>query len=222
LNTKSLFYIPLMLMMPLIVHAGPVWSSGTPADGYGVPLATTTPTPLLGGVLLNFDSLTAFTSYSTYTSQGVSISSPDGLVVYPYSSQSDPNELFDNSAAGSANISVETTTGNYAFGVGIADSDPVTITLQALGAGDVPYGPADVVTIPETGDNPGNGYYYVEDASADDIYGFTITQSLSNANYSGLAIDDVQASAAPEPSTWLLLIGGGFAMIGSARLRKKA
>jgi hypothetical protein len=46
----------------------------------------------LGGILINFDSLTPFATYSTYTSSGVSISSPDGLEVLPYSTEDGPNE----------------------------------------------------------------------------------------------------------------------------------
>jgi hypothetical protein len=111
-------------------------------------------------------------------------------------------------------------------GVGIADSDdpdgtgdPVTIALQALDVNGNPLGGVDDVTLPETGSNPGNGYFYVTDTT-DDIYGIQITQPVGNVNFSGLAIDDVQA--APEPSTWLLLTGGGLVIIGSSRLRKKA
>jgi hypothetical protein len=222
-----LYIIPLALLTPLVTQAGPIWSTGTPADDSTSP--NTPDSPQLGGVLINFDSLpscqtfppSGCTNYSGNTfAGGVNISSPDGLYAIPYSPLTAPNELYDNSAGGSASITVETAMGQNAFGVGIIDSDPVTITLQALGAGDVAFGAADVITIPETGGNPGAGYYYVTDTSAD-IYGFTITQSLSSpGNYSGLAIDDIQAHA-PEPSTFLLLIGGA-AMLGASRLRKRA
>jgi hypothetical protein len=52
-----------------------------------------------------------------------------------------------------------------------------------------------------------------------DIFGFTITQSLSDPSFSGLAIDDVQVS--PEPSTFLLLTAGA-ATLGILRLRRRA
>jgi PEP-CTERM motif len=235
LNTKSLFYIPLMLMMPLLVEAGTVWNVGTPANAYSLP-PTTKPTPYFGSVLVNFDSLTACGTFppsgctnvsgNTYAND-VTITSGDGLYVIPYSSQSAPNELYDNSSDGSANLTISLSYGANAVGVGVADSDdpdgtgdPVNIFLQALNVNGNPLGAADEVTLPETGSNPGNGYFYVTDTT-DDIYGIQITQPVGDTGvYSGLAIDDVQA--APEPSTWLLLIGGGLAMIGGSRLRKKA
>lgn len=226
MKIKTLLYvIPLALLTPLLTQAGPVWGQGTPADDSTLP--NTPAYPQLGGVLVNFDSLpscptfppSGCTNYSGNTFSGVNITSPDGLYAIPYSAQTAPNELFDNSPEGSANITVETATGQSAFGVGIADSDPVTITLQALGAGYLALGPADVITITETGSNPGNGYYFVSDTTSD-LYGFTITQSASDPSYSGLAIDDVQA-ATPEPSTLLLVIGG-MAMLISSRLRKRA
>jgi len=226
LTIRPLFYIPLFLMMPLLMQAGPVWFTGTPADDSSSP--NTPASPNLHGVLVNFDSLascedfppdSSCTNYSGNTFSGVTFSSPDGLYAIPFSPETAPNELFDNSAEGSASITVTTSVGQNAFGVGIVDGDAVTITLQALGLGDTPLGPADVITVPETGGNPGTGYYYVEDLNPE-LYGFTITQSVSNSNFSGLAIDDVQA-ATPEPSTFLLL-SAGAAIFGVRRLRKRA
>jgi len=226
LNIRRLLYlIPVVVLTPLLSQAGVVWSTGTPADDSTVPNKPAS--PQFGGVLINFDGLpscqtfppSGCTNYSGTTFSGVTITSPDGLYAIPYSAQTAPNELYDNSAEGSASITVETVAGQSEFGVGISDSDPVTITLQALGAGYVALGAADVITIPETGGNPGNGYYYVQDTTSD-IYGFTITQSLSDPSYSGLAIDDVQA-ATPEPSTFVLLIGGA-AILEASRRRKRA
>lgn len=225
MTIRPLIYIPLFLAMPLLMQAGPVWFTGTPADNSSLP--NTPASPKLGGVLINFDGLASCptfppsgcTNYSGTTFSGVTISSPDGLEAIPFSGQTAPNELYDNSAGGSASITVQTLGGQYAFGVGIADSDPVTITLQALGAGGVALGAPDIVTITEIGGNPGNGYYYVQDTSAD-LFGFTITQSVSDPGFSGLAIDDVQA-ATPEPSTFLLL-SAGAAIFAARRLRKRA
>ena len=216
MNIKPLLYRSLLLLTPTLVQAGPVLITGTPADDYTLP--NTSVSPNLHGILVNFDNLMPFATYSTYTSGEVSISSPDGLEVLPYSSQSVPNELFDDSAAGSANLTIGLTQGATAVGVGIADSDAVTITLQALNSGGTAFGPVFNLTIPETGANPGNGYYVVEDTTAD-IFGLRITQPLSSANYSGLAIDDVQV--APEPSTFMLLAAGA-AIFGARRLRRRA
>lgn len=204
-----------LLLTSTLVQADPVLIVGTPADSFlSIP---TSASPNLGGVKINFDNLTPFTTYSTYTSQGVSISSPDGLEVLPFSTQSGPNELFDASAAGSANISINYVIGASAIGVGIADSDPVTVFLQALNASGTPFGTQFAVTIPETGTNSGNAYYVLEDTSPD-IHGLQITQPLSSSNFSGLAIDDVQV--APEPSSFVLL-AAGIAFLGSLRLRKR-
>jgi hypothetical protein len=216
LNIRPLLYSSLLLLTPMLMQAVPVLITGTPADAYSLP--NTSASPNLHGILVNFDNLTPLATYSTYTSGEVSISSPDGLEVLPFSSQSAPNEMFDDSAAGSANLSIGLTQGTTAIGVGIADSDAVMITLQTLNSVGTVFGPAFSLTIPETGANPGNGYYVVEDTTAD-IFGLKITQPVSNANYSGLAIDDVQV--APEPSTFILLAAGA-AIFGARQLRKRA
>ena len=174
-------------------------------------------------MLINFDSLTPFSTFvpSTYASLGItSISSPDGLEVLPYSTQSFPNELYDESSNGTANITITLAHGTNAIGIGIADSDPVSVTFQALGAGGVDLGSPFVENLATTESqiNTGNGYYVILDSTAD-IYGMTITQSVGNPNYSGLAIDDLQIT--PEPSSFLLMIGGVAAMLG-LRFRKRA
>lgn len=213
-----------LLLTSVMAHASVVLVPGTPSDSFHSP-AITTPSPNLGGDLLNFDSLSAFTLLPSYSAAGINISSPDGLEVFPFSSQSGPNELYDDSSDGSANILISLSQGSSYIGVGIADSDidasgnPVTIMLQALGAGGGDLGPAFAVTIPETGTTAGNGYFLLEDNTSD-IRGLQISQPTGNAAlFSGLAIDDVQA--APEPSTFLLLFAG-VAVAGIARLRKLA
>ena len=224
MKSNLTLYGSLLLLTCAIAQAAPVLILGTPSNSYNSP-PILKPSPNLGGVLLNFDSLTALTTFSTYSSGGIAISSPDGLAVYPYSTQSGPNELFDNSPNGSADTFITLSQGSSYLGVGIADSDiipasgnPVTITLQPLTKTGADLGSAFNVTIPETGSNPGNGYFVVEDTTSD-IFGLQITQPVGNGNYSGLAIDDVQA--VPEPSS-LLLVAGGVAILGLFRLRKMA
>ena len=51
---------------------------GTPGDS--LLSSPSKPTPILGGTFLNFDTLAPFASYSTFSSGGISISSPDGLI----------------------------------------------------------------------------------------------------------------------------------------------
>ncbi len=230
----------LLLLTPLLVQAGPVLITGTPADEY-LSTPQLTPSPNLGGILLTFSTLTDGTVYTTtspYTSQGVTISSPGGLEVEPYSTQSNPNYLVDlggyatsdlGDGDGSANTTISVASGVTAIGFGIADSDtiasgpdagdPVPIVLQALGAGDVDLGSAFTVTIPENTDNPGNGYFVLEDTTPD-IYGVEITEAYGDTlgDYSGLAVADVQVS--PEPASFVLLFGG-LGLIGVGRLRKK-
>jgi hypothetical protein len=208
------------LFITISAHANLVLITGTPADDYLSPPSGVSPN--LGGTLLNFDSLTPFTTYSSsYSASGMTISSPDGLEVFPYSTQSGPNELYDTSALGSANLTIALANGAYGIGVGIADSDPVTIAIQALGVGDIAMGSPYSVTITETGPNPGNGYFIVEDTSPG-LYGLKITEAVSNANYGGLAIDDVQATYSPEPSSFALLATGlvAFSSFGLLKLKR--
>jgi len=242
LKLRPLFYTSFLLLSPLLIQADTVTLvSGTPGDGVSAP--ATLPSPNLGGLLLNFsnlttnancqnDILTACPAFdpTTYAPQGVTISSPDGLAVYPFSVQSGPNELFDNSTDGSANITIALGFGANAIGVGIADSDDlsldgqpddqVEITLQGLGLGGVDLGSPFTVTTPTLGnpDTVFNGYWALEDPTAE-IYGLQISAPATGEG--GLAIADVQVS--PEPSTFLLLMGGVAMMaVGSYRVRKKA
>jgi hypothetical protein len=179
----------------------------------------TGPSPNLGGILLTFSELTPFSTFNptTYAARGVTISSPDGLTVEPFSTQSNPNFLFDNGPNGTANVTISLAFGTAALGVGIADSDsPVNIMLQVLGAGGVNLASFGV-TISQNTVNPGNGYFVVQDTTAD-IRGLQITQTISSSNNSGLAIASVQV--VPEPSGFLL-VTGALLIIGSWRLRKR-
>jgi len=220
-----------LLLLTSMAQADPVIVVGTPGDS--LLSKPTGPSPNLG-TLINFDSLPSCTTFpscptlspSTFAGQGVtSISSPDGLAVIPFSTQSGPNELYDNSANGTASITIDLAHGTDAIGIGIADSDgevlpSLTVTFQALGAGGTPLGSPFVENLASTESaiNTGNGYYVVEDTTAD-IFGLEIIQSVGNPNFSGLAIDDLQI--APEPSS-VLLLAGAVAMLASFRLLKRA
>jgi hypothetical protein len=217
-------FIIVSMLAATTASAAPVLGTGTPANAYNSPATGASPS---FGTLFNFDSLTAFSTFSptTYAAQGVNISSPDGLVVYPYSTQSGPNELFDNSSAGSANVLIKTF-GSQEIGIGIADSDitaagvPVTVYLQALNSSGVAFGTLFAVTLPVDGSNPGNGYFTISDTTYD-IYGVQITQPIGNSQlYSGLAIDDLQVAPTPEPATFALL-GASALLFGAARIRRR-
>lgn len=222
---KANLFIFASILAVVSANAAPVLGTGTPANSYNSPPTGVSPS---FGTLYNFDSLTPLSAFSpaTYAAQGVTISSPDGLIVYPYSTQSGPNELFDNSAAGTANISINTF-GSKEIGIGIADSDitaagaPVTVYLQALNASGVGFGTLFAVTLPTGGSNPGNAYFTLSDTSYD-IYGLQITQPVGNASlYSGLAIDDLQIAPTPEPATFALL-GISTLIAGAVGLRKRS
>jgi hypothetical protein len=248
-NIKSLLYFPLILMMPLLAGAGTVEIvQGTAGDANTLPV--TPPSPGFSGVI-NFANLSSqitdpadcygsgmdcptFNS-SQYASQGVAISSPDGLLIYPFSTQTAGEiELFDpgatnsstcvstSSCDGTANITISLAGGVNNLAVGISEFDnPLSLTIEALGAGMTDLGSMNVsaaVVAAESATNTGNTYFVAEDTTPG-IFGLKITQTTATDG-SGLAIAEVEAS--PEPSTFLLLIGGGLAMIGATRLRRNA
>lgn len=223
----------LLLLTPVAAFCSVTLITGTPGNAL---LSTPTSfSPNLGGILINFSTLTPFESFSPsspYTVDGVSFSSPDGLTVLPFSTQTaNPNELYDNGPNGVADLTISTSFAASAIGVGIADSDtdppltsvppavPIEIELQPLGAGGVDLGSPFLVTIPENTANPGNAYFVVED-STPGLYGLEIIQPLSNPDFSGLAISDVQIT--PEPASFPLMAGGIAAILFFARRRKKA
>jgi hypothetical protein len=211
-------FLACCLLSPVAVFSSPVLITGTPGDAL-----LSTPTgfsPNLNGVLLDFSTLTPFDTFGSYTADGVTISSPDGLSVLPFSTQTaNPNELFDTSSDGSANITIASSFASSAIGVGIADSDPVTIELQALGAGGVDLGSAFPVTIPENTNNPGNAYFVVED-SIPDLFGLEILQPQGDAaDFSGLAISDVQVT--PEPASLPVLLAAVLIMVGGLAWRRR-
>ena len=221
MKVKSLL-LSSVIVAAVSANATPTLVTGTPANSV---LATpTAATPNLGGTFINFDDLTPGSSVSStaYASQGVSsISSPGGLTAMPFSTQSSPNELFDGSPNGTANITIDLAHGASSIGIGIADSDPFSVTLQALAANGSALGSPFSVTIPANGINSGNGYYAIEDTTTD-IFGLEIMQDSGSVNNSGLAIDDLQfSSTAPEPTTYALF-GAGAVLLALLGKRKRA
>lgn len=214
--------LSLVILAGVSANASPTLEIGTPGNSI---LATPTgPTPNLGGTFINFDDLTPGASVDAthYAGQGVSaISSPGGLTAIPFSTQSSPNELFDGSPNGTANITIDLAHGASSIGIGIADSDPFAVTLQALAADGTVLGSPFTVTIPDSGINSGNGYFVISDPS-NDIFGLLIAQNSSSVNNSGLAIDDLQfSSSAPEPASYALF-GTGAALLALFGRRKRA
>jgi hypothetical protein len=130
-----------------------------------------------------------------------------------------PNEIFDASSNGTANLTLSLLTGTNAFGFGVADGDGVNITLQAIGANGANLGSAVVENLNNTADVNGNSYFAITDTGYD-IFGVKITQSVGNANYSGLAVGDVEVAPTPEPAGFYL-IGAGLALFGGLRFRRK-
>jgi len=249
LDIKPLLYTSLFLMMPLFAEASTVQIvQGAAGDSNELP--ATSPSPGLAGGVITFSNLSSLITANCtdnlvcptfnpnqYASQGVTISSPDGLVIYPFSTQTAGGiELFDPGATnsstcvangdcdGTANITISLTNPVNDLAVGITEfddlPDPPGLTIEALGAGGVVLDSADVapeVNAAESAVNTGNTYFVAED-STPGIYGIEIKQTTATFG-SGLALSEVEYS--PEPSTVLLLIGGGLAIIGSSRLRKK-
>jgi hypothetical protein len=215
----ALYCLSFALVAPLATAQVTI-VSGTPGDAGTSP--STPVSPNLGGVLLNFDSLTPFTTYPTTAVDGVSISSPDGLEVLPFSDQSGPNYLYDTSAEGTADITISLSSPTTAIGVGIADSDGVDVTLEALGAGGIDLGTFSEFLNPNLPtNNPGNYYFILED-TVPGLDGLVLTQTDANPNFSGLAIDDVQVAPTPEPSSMLLLSTGLCGVAGFGFRRKRA
>ncbi len=252
LDIKPLLYTSLMLTMPLLAEAGTVQIvQGTAGDNTFLP--ATSPSPGFSNVInfANLDSqITSLSSTAQadcvdsgvqcptfnstqYASQGVTISSPDGLVIFPFSDQTAGGiELFDPGATdsstclstgtcdGTANITIGLAGGVDDLAVGLSDfDDPVSLTINVLGAGNTVLESMDVSTDIEAAAQSTGQTYFVAEDTAPGIYGLQITQS-TQTDGSGLALAEVELT--PEPSTVLLMIGGGLALIGSTRLRKKA
>ena len=215
---KTLLFCGSFLISAVLSSAAVSIAVGTPGNSS---LATPTgPSPSFG-TLVNFDNLAQSSSPAASLTAGpITISSPDGVSVIPFSSMSSPNEVQDNGADGVANLTIKLNSQTNELGVGVSDLDGVSVTVQALGSNGLPLGSSFVENLNNTNDINGDSYFVLSDTSYD-IYGLKITQTASNANYSGLAIDDVQVAPIPEPSGFALF-GAGLAVLGGLGLRKRA
>ena len=215
---KTLLFCGSFLISSVLSSAAVSIAVGTSGNSS---LATPTgPSPSFG-TLVNFDNLAQSASpVASLTAGPITVSSPNGVSVIPYSSMSSPNEVQDNGVNGVANLTIKLNNQTNELGVGVSDLDGVSVTVQALGSNGLPLGSSFVENLNNTNDINGDSYFVLSDTSYD-IYGLKITQTASNANYSGLAIDDVQFAPIPEPSGFALF-GAGLAVLGGLRLRKKA
>ncbi len=242
MKIKPLLYTSLVLMMPLLAGADTVQIvQGTPGDNTFLPATPASPSfpnridfSGLSSQITNPNCYSDFGTdcptfnSSTYASQGATIFSPDGLLIYPASTQTAGGiELFDEGTNGdgdgTANITISLTGGVDDLAVGISDfDDPVSLTIEALGASGNVLASMDVSAAEEAATaGTGNTYFIAEDTTQS-IYGLEILQTDQTYG-SGLALAEVEyTTETPEPSTLLFLIGGGLAIIGSARRRKKA
>jgi hypothetical protein len=204
-----------------ILHAAPLLTVGVPAHtAAGIPL----PSPLLAGRYVRFDSEPAGLTINPGTVYRIgysgitdaSVTSTDQLVIRPTSTQSAPNELFANSGNGTADITINPDNNVSAIAFGIADPDPVNLTVNVVTtSGIVPF----QIDLRSTEDptNPGNGYYEFQD-NVKDILAVEILQTTAAPSFAGLAIDDVQY--APEPGALGLLLFAGAMFVGKWRRSK--
>lgn len=168
------------------------------------------------GTLVNFDSLTPLSTFvpTTYSSVGIaSISNAtasDPLLVLPYSSQTPPNYLSTGATDNYAgNITFTFTSATSMAGFGISEDGTTPVTFTAFGASGNVLG-TFTETVPST---TFNAYYVLSDPSFD-------IKSVSVSAAQNLAVDDVQFSTVPEPSTVALLTAGMAFLLLSARKRR--
>jgi hypothetical protein len=168
------------------------------------------------GTLVNFDSLTPMSTFApaTYSSLGLaSISnSPasDPLLVLPFSSQTPPNFLSTGASDNYAgNITFTFTNPTSMAGFGIAEDGVTAVTFTVSGVSGNVLG-TFTETVPST---TFNAYYVLSDPSFD-------IKSISVSATQNLAIDDVQFSTVPEPSTVALVTAGMAFLLLSIRKRR--
>lgn len=166
------------------------------------------------GTLINFDSLTPFSALAanTYASSGVqsiaSNNSSDPLTVYPFSSQSAPNEVSTADFTGGLTITFTRLTN--VVGIGVEESDGANVQLIALGATGNTLGSFNEI-VPIGGPTPDNAYYILQDPTSD-------IRSLEVVSSGVFGVDDVQYG--PEPMSFLLA-GTGLSLLVFLGLRRR-
>jgi hypothetical protein len=169
------------------------------------------------GVLINFDSLTPMSTFSpaTYSSVGIaniSNSPAAPLLVLPFSPQTPPNYLSTGSSDNYAgDITFTFTNPASTIGFGISEDGTTPVTFTAFGAAGAVLGTFTEVVPSSTF----NAYYVLSGPSFD-------IESVSVSAAQNLAIDDVQFSAAPEPSTITLFAAGIGLLVLAAKRRRGA
>ena len=174
--------------------------------GFAVTISVGTPntfgtglTPSFG-TLVNFDNLAPLSAVSptAYSSAGIAslVNGPasEPLLALPNSTQSPPNYITtgaSDSYAGNITLTFTNLTSQAGFGISGDGMTPVTLT--AYGASGNVLGSFTEI-VPST---TYNAYYVLADTAFD-------IKSVSLTAAQNLAIDDVQFSVVPEPTTFAL------------------
>ena len=199
-TNNCLWFSAALFAFPYLANASSI-TTGTP-NFYGAGLSPTF------GTLINFDNLTPMETLdaAAYTSAGVQsiVNNPgtNALIAYPYSQQSQPNEITtgptDNYAG---DITITFSKLSSEVGIGIAEDGTTQATLTVFGDSNNVLGNF-VETVPSS---TYDAYYIISDPSFD-IHSIEINAAQ------GLAIDDLQFTATPEPASL------GFATVGLVML----
>jgi hypothetical protein len=207
LNLRK-WYVPGALALVLAIPGfATTITVGTP-NNFGSGLTPTF------GALVNFDELTPMSTFtpSTYSSVGIATISNSGapLLVVPFSPQTPPNYLSTGASDNYAgNITFTFTNPTSMAGFGISEDGTTPVTFTAFGAGGNVLG-TFAETVPST---TFNAYYVLSDPSFD-------IKSISVSAAQNLAVDDVQFSTVPEPSTVALVTTGMAFLLLTVKKRR--
>ena len=206
--TRSFWICAAAFALPWLASASNI-AIGTP-NLFGSGLSPTF------GTLVNFDSLTPFSTVSSnaFAAEGVSSITNDpstnDLIVEPFSEQSPPNYLTTTDPNGAGDIDFTFTNLTNEVGIGIAEDGTTQTTLTVFGATGNVLG-SFVETVPSS---TFNAYYVITDPTAD-IKSFSINATQN------LAVDDLQFVPTPEPAGISLAAVGAALLAGFIRRRKQ-